>query len=416
MEEKNVTMEETNELEEETKETVEETVEESNETMGELMEEVDKTMTRINTGDILEGKVVSVDEEGATVDIGYHTEGIVLLNELSNKPNASATELVSPGDLIDVEVLKVDDGEGNVLLSKKRAEAIVAWDYVEKAQKDGEIIEVTVEEAVKGGVISDLKGIRAFIPASQLSDRYVEDISTFVGQTIRTEVIEIDRSKNRLILSARKLAKAARDEEKKVTMENLKVGDKKTGKVMKLVPFGAFVDIGGVEGLLHNQDLSWTRVKHPSEIIKEGQEIEVTVIKIDQEEGKVGLGYKDMTKDPWTVNVEALKKGSVVEGVVTKLVDFGAFVRIADRVEGLVHISQISDKRIDKPSDVLEEKQKVKVKILEINQESKRISLSMKEAQNAFDAELVKKYANSDEGGLGTIGDALGDAFKDLFN
>ena len=392
------------------------TMEENGETMSELMEEVDKTMMRIHTGDILEGKVISVDDKSVIVNIGYHADGIILSNEVSGNPNVSPIDIVSPGDIIDVEVLKIDDGEGNVLLSKKRAEALVAWDDVEEALKEGTVVEVTVSEAVKGGVVADLKGIRAFIPASQLSDRYVEDISTFVGQKIKTEVIELDRSKNKLVLSARKLARAAREEAKKAVIETLKVGDKKTGTVVKLMPFGAFVDIGDVQGLLHNQDLSWTRIKHPSEVIQEGQEIDVTVIKVDREAGKVGLGFKDTSKDPWTVNVAELKKGAVVEGVVTRLVDFGAFVRIADFVEGLVHISQISERRIDKPSDVLEEKQTVKVKILDIDLKSKKISLSIKEAADAIDAELVKQYANTDDGGLGTIGDALGDAFKNLFN
>lgn len=392
------------------------TMEENGETMSELMEEVDKTMMRIHTGDILEGKVISVDDKSVIVNIGYHADGIILSGEVSGNPNVSPVDIVSPGDVIDVEVLKIDDGEGNVLLSKKRAEALVAWDDVEEALKEGTVIEVTVAEAVKGGVVADLKGIRAFIPASQLSDRYVEDISTFVGQTIKTEVIELDRSKNKLILSARRLARAASEEAKKAVIEALKVGDKKTGTVVKLMPFGAFVDIGDVQGLLHNQDLSWTRIKHPSEVVQEGQEIEVTVIKVDREAGKVGLGFKDTSQDPWTVNVAELKKGTVVEGVVTRLVDFGAFVRIANAVEGLVHISQISERRIDKPSEVLEEKQTVKVKILDIDTKSKKISLSIKEAADAVDAELVKQYANTDDGSLGTIGDALGDAFKNLFN
>ena len=408
MEEKNVTAEENVEAVD--------TVEESNETMEELMEEVDKTMMRIHTGDILEGQVVSVDDDSVIVNIGYHADGVILKNELSNNKDASPADIVSPGDTIDVEVLKLDDGEGNVLLSKKRAEALVAWDFVEEAEKNKEVLEVTIAEAVKGGVISDVKGIRAFIPASQLSDRYVEDISTFVGKTVRAEVIELDRSKNKLVLSSRRLAREESEIAKKEMLATLKVGEEKTGTVVKLMPFGAFVDIGGIQGLLHNSDLSWTRIKHPSEVISEGQEIKVTVIKIDQEAGKIGLGFKDMSLDPWTVNVEGLKKGSVVEGTVTKLVDFGAFVRIADSVEGLVHISQISENRIGKPSDVLEERQKVNVKILDIDKKSKKISLSMKEAQDVFDAELVKEFSGSPDEGLGTIGDALGDAFKNLFN
>lgn len=409
MEEKNVTAEEV-------EETVEETAAEDNVTMEDAMEEIDKNMVQINTGDILEGKVISVDAEGARVDIGYHAEGLVPVHELSSMRDVAPEDVVSPEDTINVEVLKVDDGEGNVLLSKKRADALVAWDDIEQEHKDGTVVEVTVSEAVKGGVVADYKGIRAFIPASQLSDRYVEDISTFVGKKVKAEIIEFDKSKNKLVLSSRRLAKEASDAAKKEVIENLKVGEVKKGTVVKLMPFGAFVDIGDVQGLLHNSDLSWTRVKHPSEVIKEGQEIEVTVLKVDKEAGKVGLGFKDMSLDPWTVNAEKLKKGSIVEGVVTRLVDFGAFVRVADSVEGLVHISQISENRIGKPSEVLEERQTVKVKILDIDKKSKKISLSIKEVQNEFDAELVKQYANSEEDSLGTIGDALGDAFKDLFN
>ena len=402
MEEKNVNAEET---------VVEETA-----TMEEAMAEIDKNMVQIHTGDILEGRVISVDADSVMVDIGYHTEGIVLLNELSNKRDVTPEEIVSLDDTINVEVLKLDDGEGNVLLSKKRADALVAWDDIEKDYEGSVVLEVTVSEAVKGGVVADHNGIRAFIPASQLSDRYVEDISTFVGKKVQAEIIEFDRSKNKLVLSSRRLAKEASEAAKKEAIENLKEGDVKKGTVVKLMPFGAFVDIGDIQGLLHNSDLSWTRVKHPSEVIKEGQEIEVTVLKIDKEAGKIGLGFKDMSLDPWTVGIENLKAGSIVEGTVTRLVDFGAFVKIADSVEGLVHISQISENRIGKPSDVLEERQSVKVKILDINKESKKISLSIKDVQNEFDAELVKQYAGSDDDGLGTIGDALGDAFKDLFN
>ncbi len=409
MEEKNVTADKV-------EETVEKTAAEDNVTMEDAMEEIDKNMVSINTGDILEGKVISVDADGVRVDIGYHAEGIIQIQELSSMKDVKPEDVVSPEDVINVEVLKLDDGEGNVLLSKKRADGLVAWDDIEKDHKDGTVVEVTVSEAVKGGVVADHNGIRAFIPASQLSDRYVEDISTFVGKKIKAEIIEFDKSKNKLVLSSRRLAKVESDAAKKVAIDNLKEGQVKKGTVIKLMPFGAFVDIGDVQGLLHNSDLSWTRVKHPSEVIKEGQEIEVTVLKVDRESGKVGLGFKDMSLDPWTVNAEKLKKGSIVEGVITRLVDFGAFVRIADQVEGLVHISQISENRIGKPSDVLEERETIKVKILDINKESKKISLSIKEVQNEFDAELVKQYAGAEEGSLGTIGDALGDAFKDLFN
>lgn len=402
MEEKNVNAEET---------VVEETA-----TMEEAMAEIDKNMVQIHTGDILDGKVISVDADSVMVDIGYHTEGIVRLNELSNRRDASPEDIVSLDDVINVEVLKLDDGEGNVLLSKKRADALVAWDDIEKDYEESTVLEVTISEAVKGGVVADHNGIRAFIPASQLSDRYVEDISTFVGKKLQAEIIEFDRSKNKLVLSSRRLAKEASEAAKKEAIESLKEGEVKKGTVVKLMPFGAFVDIGGVQGLLHNSDLSWTRVKHPSEVIKEGQEIEVTVLRIDKEAGKIGLGFKDMSLDPWTVNTENLKAGAIVEGTVTRLVDFGAFVKIADSVEGLVHISQISENRISKPTDVLEDGQTVKVKILDINKESKKISLSIKDVQNEFDAELVKQYAGSNDDGLGTIGDALGDAFKDLFN
>lgn len=389
-------------------------MEENNVTMEMLMEEVDKNMTRIHTGDILEGKVVSVEDSGVIVNIGYHADGIIPKNELSNDPNIDPKTIVSPGDVIDVEVLKVDDGEGNVLLSKKSAEAQVAWEDIEEAHKNNSVVELTITEAVKGGVVGYLKGIRAFIPASQLSDRYVEDINSFVGQKVRAEIIEFDRGKKKLVLSSRRLAKEEREAAKQEIIANLKEGDKKTGTVVKLMPFGAFVDIGGVQGLLHNQDLSWTRVKHPSEILSEGQEIEVTVLKVDKEAGKVGLGLKDITQDPWVVNTANLTKGSVVEGTVTRLVDFGAFVKLTNDVEGLVHISQISDKRISKPSEVLEVEQKVKVKILEIDTKAKKISLSIKEAEDMFDESLMQ-YADSDKESLGTIGDALGDAFKNLF-
>ncbi len=394
-------------------------MEESNLTMADLMEEIDKSMSRIYRGDIVNAKVVLVQDEGIVLNIGYHTDALLPWNEYSYDECLKDDVII--GSEFEVKILKVDDGEGNVLVSKRRAEAETALEDVKEIYEKKQIIGVKIKEDVKGGAIAILKGLRAFIPASHISHTYVEDIKAYVGKEIEVEIIEFDPKTKKIVLSAKRLAKEKFEKERKENyekqqalkasrLEELVEGNKYKGIVTKLMPYGAFVNIGGIEGLIHNIDLSWVKIKHPKDVVEEGQEIEVTVMDIDKEKGKVALRLKDIALDPWLLDITQFEVGQVINGKVTRLVDFGAFISLSDNVEGLVHISQISDKRISKPNEVLELGQEVKVKILDIDKQNKKVSLSIKAVEEDLNKEDVEKYISSSQETT-TLGDVLGNLF-----
>ena len=323
-------------------------------------------------------------------------------------------EDVQVGDTFDVLVLNTDDGDGNIIVSKKRAEAEVALENIEQLYKNHEHFVVKVKEVVKGGVIANLQGMRAFIPGSQITDVYVEDLNEFVGKEIEVEIIEFNPKNKKLVLSGKAIAKAKTQQAKKERFDSIIEGEKYTGTVTKLMPYGAFVNIGGVEGLVHNTDLSWTRIKHPSDVVKEGDKLNVTVLSIDKEKGKIALGAKDVAMDPWFLETANLEKGQVVKGKVVKFMNFGAFVSLSENVEGLLHVSQITEKRISKPEEALEIGQEVKVKITQLDKVNKKIGLSMTEVEEEIDPSMMA-YMNEEEESISTMGDVLGNAFKDLF-
>lgn len=387
-------------------------MEDNNLTMADFMDEIEKSMVRIRKGDIKTAKVVSVEEAGIITNIGSHADAIVPWNEYSYEQ--VNREDVQARDTFDVLVLNTDDGEGNIIVSKKRAEAEVAMENIEQLYKNHEHFMVKVKEVVKGGVIVNLQGVRAFIPGSQITDTYVEDLSTFVGQTIEVEIIEFNPKNRKLVLSGKAIAKAKTELAKKERFNTIIEGEKYTGTVTKLMPYGAFVNIGGVEGLVHNTDLSWTRIKHPSDVVKEGDKLNVTVISVDKEKGKIALGAKDVAMDPWFLETANLGKGQVVKGKVVKFMSFGAFVSLSDNVEGLLHVSQITDKRISKPEEALELGQEVKVKITQLDKTNKKIGLSMTEVEEEIDPSMMN-YMKEEEESISTMGDVLGNAFKDLF-
>lgn len=386
---------------------------EENMTMADLMAEVDKTMKRIRKGDIKKAKIVSVEDNGIVANIGYHADAIIPWNEYAYEQVSK--EDVQVGDEFEVLILKIDDGEGNVVVSKRRAEDEVAFDRIEALYKEHATFTVKVKEAVKGGVITSVQGVRAFIPGSQLTDSYVDNLASYVGKEVEVEIIEFNPKAKKLVLSGKAIAKAKTEQVKKAKFDSLVEGDKCTGVVTKLMPYGAFVNIGGVEGLVHNTDLSWTRIKHPSDVVKEGQEVQVTILSIDKEKGKVALGMKDVAMDPWYLETANLVKDQIVTGTVNKFMSFGAFVKLSANVEGLVHISQITEKRISKPEEALELGQVVKVKVLNVDKENKKISLSMTAVEEEIEEEMLG-YINQEEENLSTVGDVLGNTFKDLFN
>lgn len=364
--------------------------------MKDMMEQIESSMKPIHSGDVIKGEVISVSDSEVLVNIGYISDGIIKREEIS-KEEVDLKEIFKPGDSVDVYVVKVNDGEGNVVLSKSKADELKIWNELQESFEKGTKLKVKVSEVVKGGVVCYINGIRAFIPASHISKSFVKDLGKFVGSELLVKVIEFNMEKKKVVLS-RKVVEIEELEEKRLKVwSNLKKGEKVTGTVSRLAKFGAFVDLGGVDGLIHNSDLSWKRVNHPSEVVKEGDKVEVYILNFDKESGRISLGLKDVEKDPWN-NVSAkYKVNDILTGKIVRLADFGAFVELEPGVEGLVHITQITDENIAKPSQVLNVGDNVKIKILELNEEKKKLSLSIKEADNKT-AEEIEKYNDADGG------------------
>ena len=335
-------------------------------------EVIDQTLVQIRPGQIITGKVVQITDDEVCVNIGYKADGIV------KKTDLSSTD-VKIDDEIEVEVVKVNDGNGNVILSQRNIINRKAWEEIVAKQEAGEFVEGVGKEAVKGGLLADVSGIRTFIPASQLSMRYVEKIAEFVGQPMKLKIIEIDQAKKRIVASRKAVLMEEEAEKKKQIWDSLEVGSIVKGTVRRLADFGAFVDIGGVDGLVHVTDLSWGRVKHPSDVVSVGQEIDVKIKNIDPERERISLSYKDTQPRPWTVAGEKYPVGSIVEGKVVRTTTFGAFVELEPGLDGLVHISQCAPTRIAKVEDAVNINDIVRVKVLDVNTEDKRISLSIRE-------------------------------------
>ena len=335
-------------------------------------EVIDQTLVQIRPGQIVTGKVVQITDDEVCVNIGYKADGIV------KKTDLSSTD-VKIDDEIEVEVVKVNDGEGNVLLSQKNIINRKAWEEIVAKQEAGEFVEGVGKEAVKGGLLADVNGIRTFIPSSQLDLRYVEKIDKFVGQPMTLKIIEIDQAKKRIVASRKEVLKIQEAEKKEKIWAQLEKGAIVKGVVRRLADFGAFVDIGGVDGLVHVTDLSWGRVKHPSDVVQPGQEIDVKIKNVDPERERISLSYKDTQPKPWTVADQKYPVGSVVEGKVVRITPFGAFVELEPGLDGLVHISQCALTRIAKVEDAVNVGDVVRVKVLDVNTEAERISLSIRQ-------------------------------------
>ncbi len=348
----------------------------------EMMEAIDSSFKRINRGDVLKGTVLYVTNNEVMVNINYKSDGIIQKEELSKDSNVNPKDIFKVGDEIDVYVLKLDDGEGNVVLSTKRVEYLKDWEKLEDKFKNDEIVEAKVKNVVKGGLIASINGINGFIPASQISVKFVIDLDQFVGKILKCKIIDFDVEKKKLILSSKAVEKEEKDKKKKDLWENIHENDIIKGRVQRITDFGAFVDVGGVDGLIHISDMAWYRIKHPSEVLKEGQEVEVKVLSIDQEKGKISLGLKQTLQEPWEEFIQNYKVGDVIEGEIVNLLDFGAFVRLINGVDGLLHVSQISNDHIEKPSDVLKIGDKIKVEIVDIDEENKKVNLSHKNVEN----------------------------------
>jgi len=381
--------------------------------MQDFMEALGDSLKRINSGDVVKGTVISASDDAVFVNIGYMADGVISREELSYDEAVNPKDIVKPGDEIYVYILQVNDGEGNVALSKIKAEEHKVWDEFEASFNEGKTIEVKVNEVVKGGVTANVKSVRAFIPASQLSLKYVDDLKDFVGKTITVKVVELDREKKKVVLSRKEVEKAEAEVKKQELWTSLKKGEKRTGVVSRLAKFGAFVDVGGIDGLIHISDLSWKRVLDPAEVVSVGDKVEVYVIDFDKSKERISLGLKEVTEDPWNKVSSMFKVNDIVQGTVVRPTDFGAFVEIAEGIDGLVRNSEIAEERVSKASTVLNAGDKVKVKILEIDAKNQRLGLSIREAKNSAEREEIKDFLGDKSEGL-TLGDLLKDKFKNF--
>lgn len=353
-------------------------------TFAQMLEE---SLVTLHTGDVVKGIVISVsDTEEVSVNLHYKSDGIIARGEFSSDPTVIPSKTVQPGDEIEVFVVRVNDGDGNVMLSRKRIEAQKGMEEIEEAYNNKAVVTGQVTQVVKGGLIAVVNGVNVFIPSSQVSNRFIEDLSVFNGQELEFNIIEMDRVKRRIIGGRKALVEQEIAAKRAALFETIQAGTKATGTVSRLTDFGAFVDLGGVDGLIHISEMSWGRISNPREVLKEGQTVEVFVLDVDKEKGKISLSLKDADKNPWKLAAEKYSVGSVVEGKVVRMVPFGAFVELEAGVDGLVHISQIANKHVVKPEDELKVGEVIKVKVLEVNPDQKKISLSKRQAEAPAEA------------------------------
>lgn len=336
----------------------------------------------LKKGDTVKGTIVKLEDNQAYVSIGYKYDGVIPVRELSAVQLDNASDAVQIGQEVECKVVSINDDKESLVLSKRAIDSESAWDALEKHFEDQDVIEVVVADVVKGGLVADV-GARGFIPASMVERHFVEDFSDYKGRTLRVKVKELDRENNKVILSQKDVLEAEFEANKQKVMAELQEGQVLEGTVQRLTQFGAFVDVGGVDGLVHVSEIAWSHVDKPADALSEGDKVTVKVLKVDPEKGKISLSIKAAQPGPWETAAEKFQTGDVVTGQVRRLVNFGAFVELAPGVEGLVHISQISHKHIGTPQEVLKEGQEVQVKILDINADEKRVSLSIKETEEA---------------------------------
>ncbi|MEV5411805.1 30S ribosomal protein S1 [Thermopolyspora sp. NPDC052614] len=366
---------------------------------------IDETIKYFNDGDIVEGTVVKVDRDEVLLDIGYKTEGVIPSRELSIKHDVDPAEVVEVGEHVEALVLQKEDKEGRLILSKKRAQYERAWGTIEKIKDEDGIVTGTVIEVVKGGLILDI-GLRGFLPASLVEMRRVRDLQPYVGRELEAKIIELDKNRNNVVLSRRAWLEQTQSEVRQTFLNTLQKGQVRKGVVSSIVNFGAFVDLGGVDGLVHVSELSWKHIDHPSEVVEVGQEVTVEVLDVDMERERVSLSLKATQEDPWQQFARTHQIGQVVPGRVTKLVPFGAFVRVEEGIEGLVHISELAERHVEIPEQVVQVGDEIFVKIIDIDLDRRRISLSLKQANEGaigadveFDPTLYGMAAEYDEHG-----------------
>lgn len=380
---------------------------EENITMEQAMKDIERSMRGARIGEVINGTVLSVSQNEVIVNIGYMNDGIIPISEICYD-GGDVRDLVKVDDKIKVMVIKKDDGEGNVLLSKKRADAIVIWNDLLDIKKNDAEVTFKVKDVVKGGLRGTVRGLNAFMPASLVSISYVQNLNDYLGKELQCILNDVDKKEQKIIVSRKELQKKEYAKKKDEFWNDVSVGNIVKGTVRKITNFGAFIDLGGQDGLIHLSELSWGKVKNPAEVVSEGQVLDVYVLEVDKEKRKVSLSLKQLGENPWDTIEEKIAVGQVVEGKVERVLDFGAFVQIIEGIEGLVHISHISDENITNPSQVLKFGDKVKVKIIDINKDNHRISLSIKDAIEK-PVENFSEYVDKEESST-----SLGDLLKGL--
>lgn len=363
----------------------------------EFMQQIEGSIKKIYPREVVKGTIIYVTDTEVMVNIGYRSDGIIKLDELSTDVTKRPKDLFSEGQEIDVYVIKLDDGEGNVVLSTKRVESLKDWQKLVEKYNNKELVEAEVIKEVKSGLLANIDGVSAFIPASHITTSFVKDFSPYIGKKLECFIINIDERKKKVVISRRAVEEKEAKEKLDLAWSKLNVSDVLTGTVRKLTDFGAFVDLGEVDGLIHVSDIAWNRVKHPSDILTVGDTVEVVILKLNKERNRISLGLKQLTKKPFELFLENNNISDIVKGTVINLVDFGAFIKLKENVEGLVHISQISHDHIEKASDILNVGDEVEVKILNIDKESQKISLSIKALLEKPVKEEVKEEIKEEE-------------------
>ena len=362
---------------------------------GELVPNYDLTMVNLNDGDVVKGRVVKIDKVEVLVDVGFKSEGVIPLSELSIRNDVKPEDVLKIDDEIMIMVIQKEDQDGRLILSKKRAEVEQNFDRIEKIYENGDIVEGEIIECVKGGLIVDI-GLRGFLPASLIDVRKTKDLQSYIGERCVCKIIEVDRHRNNVVLSRKVIIEDERKEQRKEILNSMEIGQIKKGIITSIADFGAFVDVGGVDGLVHISELSWDHVKHPSEVVNVNQEVDVEILGIDYEKQRLSLGLKQTQKDPWLERIKDYSVKDVVNGKVTRIVKFGLFVQIQEGLEGLVHISELSLEPVKRPSDVAKIGDELMVRIIDIDFDKRRMAFSVKQVENPVeDKEEEKKVKDS---------------------
>ena len=362
-----------------------------------FMEAFESSLVTLKSGETVKGRIIGFNNTEIYVDLGYKSDGIIPVGEYTDDPDFKPETHIKIGEEIEVFIVRVNDGEGNVMLSKKKVDSLKSADFIEEAFEKKTPVTGKVVEITNGGIVASVKGVRVFIPASQIAEKYVKDLGEYLRQTVTVRIVEFNKQKRKIVGSQRVILAEQRVQNEGEFWGSVEVGKKYDGVVKNLMDFGAFVDIGGVDGLVHVSELSWTKVKHPSEVLKVGDKVQVTVLEFDKDKKRISLGLKKDEDNPWFKAAEKYKAGDVVKGTVVRLVPFGAFVELEKGLDGLVHISQISNVRIAKPGDVLQIGQEVEARVMEVNTETKKISLSIKDVNPIDPIQTSVEQVQSDE-------------------